>query len=77
MKAFFAAALLFVSAAAMAGGDANKKGAPDDTWLGDPNTEETERTLTVRCPSGTTADSVEAVPDDEGVLMVVECNYPQ
>lgn len=77
MKALFATALLIMSAAAIAGGDTQKKGAPDDTWLGDPNTDETQRTLIVRCPSGTTADSVEALPDEGGVLMVVECNYPE
>ncbi len=75
MKALFATVLLIVSAAVMAGGDSNKKGAPADTWLGDANTDERERTLIVKCPEGTSADAVQALPDEEGVVMVVECNY--
>jgi hypothetical protein len=77
MKAIFAAALLVVSAVAMAGGDAKRQGAPQDSWQGVSNTEETERALMVKCPAGTSADSVEAVPDEEGMVIVVECNYPQ
>lgn len=75
MKAFFAAALLIVSAVAVAGGDTKRQAAPEDTWQGDPNTDERARELVVKCPSGTAADAVEAVPDDEGTLIVVECNY--
>jgi hypothetical protein len=76
VKALFVAALLVVSSAAMAGGgDQNRQGAPDDNWQGVSNTDDTERALTVKCPSGTTADSVEALPDQEGVVIVVECNY--
>ena len=45
--------------------------------VGASNTDETERALMVKCPAGTSADSVEAVPDEEGMVIVVECNYPQ
>jgi hypothetical protein len=51
--------------------------ARDETWLGDANTDESERTLIVKCPDGTSADAVQALPDEEGVVMVVECNYPK
>ena len=77
MKAIFAAALLVVSAVAMASGDTKRQGAPDDSWQGVSNTDETERALMVKCPAGTSADSVEAVPDEEGMVIVVECNYLQ
>ena len=77
MKAFFAAALLVVSAVAMAGGDTKRQGAPQDAWQSVSNTDETERALMVKCPTGTTADSVEALPDEEGMVIVVECNYAQ
>jgi hypothetical protein len=77
MKTLFAVVLLVVSAAALAGGDANKKGSPGDTWLGDANTDDKQRALIVKCPEGTTADAVEALPDQDGVVMVVECNYTQ
>jgi hypothetical protein len=75
MKALFAVVLLVVSSVAMAGGDANTKGKPVDTWQGDPNTDEKVRALIVKCPEGTSADAVQAVPDEEGVVMVVECNF--
>lgn len=77
MKALFVAALLVVSTAAIAGGDQNRRGAPGDNWQGASNTDDRERALTVKCPSGTTADSIEALPDQEGVVIVVECNYPK
>ncbi|MFY9974967.1 MAG: hypothetical protein WAK53_11965 [Chromatiaceae bacterium] len=77
MKAIFAAALLVVSAAAMAGGDTKRQGAPEESWLGVSNTDDTERSLMVKCPAGTSADSVEALPDEEGMVIVVECNYLQ
>jgi hypothetical protein len=77
MKAIFAVALLVVSAVAMAGGDTKRQGAPQDSWQGASNTDDTERALMVKCPAGTSADSVEAVPDEEGMVIVVECNYPQ
>ncbi|MGE5155312.1 MAG: hypothetical protein ACM3ST_15040 [Bdellovibrio bacteriovorus] len=76
MKTFLAVALVILSSAAMAkgGGDQNQKGLPGD----DPGTvEETGRALQVKCPSGTVAAGVEAVPDEEGVVMIVECNYPE
>lgn len=75
MKALFAVALLVLSAAAMAGGDTKRQAAPGDTWQGDANTDDKERTLIVKCPEGTTADAVQALPDEEGVVMVVDCNY--
>ena len=71
----FGACLLVFSVAAFAGGDANKKGAPGDTWLGDSNDDEYGRSLVVKCPVNTTAGSVEAMPDESGVVMIVECNY--
>ena len=77
MKTLFVVTLLIVSSVAMASGNNERKGAPEPSWLGESNTEEMERMLTVKCPSGTTADSVEALPDEEGVVMVVECNYPE
>ena len=75
MKAVFSVFLLVFSVTAFAGGDANKKGAPDDTWLGDSNDDEYARSLVVKCPVNTTAGSVEAVPDEDGVVMIIECNY--
>jgi hypothetical protein len=71
-----AIALVILSSAAMAegGGDRNQKALPGD----DPGTvDETARMLQVKCPSGTIAAGVEAVQDEEGVLMIVECNYPE
>ena len=74
MKTFVAIALVILSSAAMAKGDQNQKALPSD----DPGTvEETARMLQVKCPSGTIAAGVEAVQDEEGVLMIVECNYPE
>lgn len=77
MKAILAATLLVVSAVVMAGGDTKRQGAPADSWQGASNTDETERALMVKCPAGTSADTVEALPDEEGMVIVVECNYPQ
>jgi hypothetical protein len=77
MKTLFAIVLLVVSTAAMAGGGSNRQGAPDDSWLGDTNTDDKQRALIVKCPEGTTADTVEALPDQDGVVIVVECNYTQ
>jgi hypothetical protein len=71
---FLAIALVIISSAAMAKGNQEQKAIPGD----EPGTvKETERTLQVKCPSGTIAAGVEAVPDEEGVLMIVECNYPK
>jgi hypothetical protein len=61
----------------MANGDSNRQGAPDSNWLGVSNTDDKERTLMVKCPVGTTADAIEALPDQEGVVIVVECNYSE
>jgi hypothetical protein len=68
-------ALLVFSTAAFAGGNTEKRGAPDETWLGDSNTDEYQRSLVVKCPADTTPGSVEAIPDDQGTVIVVECNY--
>jgi hypothetical protein len=76
VKTFLAIALVILSSAAMAkgGGDQNQKALPG----GDPGTvDETARMLQVKCPSDTIAAGVEAVQDEEGVLMIVECNYPE
>jgi hypothetical protein len=60
----------------MAKGNQEQKAIPGD----EPGTvEETERTLVVKCPSGTTAASVEAEQDydSDSVLMILECKYPK
>ena len=75
-KRLLAVALVVFYSAAMAkgGGDQNQKALPGD----DPGTvEETARMLQVKCPSGTIAAGVEAVQDEVGVLMIVECDYPE
>ncbi|SDX49114.1 hypothetical protein [Thiocapsa roseopersicina] len=68
--------MLFVFAtASIAGGDNNRKGAPEDNWLGDSNTDDTQRALVVKCPENTTPGAVDFLPDEEGAVIVVECNY--
>ncbi len=74
MKMLLLGVLLVASTVVLAGGDKNRQAAPD-SWYGETNKDDTERTLVVKCPAGTTADSVEASPDDQGVVIVVECNY--
>lgn len=75
MKAILVATLLVFSMAAVAGGNNERQGAPEGNWPGDPNMDDVARTLTVKCPVDTMADSIEAVSDDEGVAIVIECNY--
>lgn len=74
-KALITIALFVFATGAIAGGDSNRKGAPDDNWLGDSNTDDTQRTLVVKCPENTTPGGVEFLPDEEGAVIVVECNY--
>lgn len=68
-------AILVFATASFAGGDNNRKGAPEDNWLGDSNTDDTQRALIVKCPENTTPGGVEFLPDEEGAVIVVECNY--
>lgn len=73
-RALVSTLLLVAAATAFAGGDTNRKGAPGDSWSGTSNTDDYQRSLVVKCPAGTTPGSVEALPDEQGVVMVVECN---
>jgi hypothetical protein len=74
-RVLVSAALFVFATASFAGGDANHKGNPGDTWLGDANTDDHQRSLVVKCPAYTTPGAIEALPDEEGVVIVVECNY--
>ncbi|MCU0835047.1 MAG: hypothetical protein MUC77_11560 [Chromatiaceae bacterium] len=73
-RALVSTLLLVATATAFAGGDTKRTGAPDDSWGGTTNTDDYQRSLIVKCPAGTTPGSVEALPDEQGVVMVVECN---
>lgn len=68
---------MVAAATAFAGGDTKRQAAPDESWDGGTNTGDYQRSLVVKCPAGTTPGGVEALPDEEGVVMVVECNYDQ
>jgi hypothetical protein len=74
-RVLVSAALLVFATASFAGGDTQRKGAPDETWDGDANTDDYQRSLVVKCPAYTTPGAIEALPDEEGVVIVVECNY--
>lgn len=73
--ALIVAALVVFSATAIAGGDTKRQGAPEDSWTGDSNTDDKQRSLLIKCPEDTAAETVEVLPDDEGAVIVVECNY--
>ena len=77
MKSVLIAALLVASTVAFAGGDANKKGAPGDTWQGTSNTDDTQRSLIVKCPVDTLPTAVSSEPDVQGQVIVVECTYTE
>ena len=53
MKSVLIAALFLASTAALAGGQTKLLGAPDDTWQGTSNKDDTQRTLVVTCPEDT------------------------
>lgn len=77
MKAVLVAVLLAMCTTAVAGGGTRRQGAPEDSWLGTANTDDKQRSLLVKCPEGTTADTVEVQPDDQGAVVIVECNFEQ
>jgi hypothetical protein len=76
-RAFASIVLLVFATAASAGGNTQKKGAPDGTWLGDSNTDENQRSLVVKCPTDTTPAGVEVLPDERGMVIVVECDFTE
>ena len=76
MKALFAAALLLVSAAALAGGDKRTIGIQDQDGprYGDPNEDGAESQVVFWCPPGAVVNSVEVVSDESGEGLSVECS---
>ncbi|MFZ0790322.1 MAG: hypothetical protein WAM94_11965 [Chromatiaceae bacterium] len=77
MKSILIAALFVVSTVALAGGDSNRTGAPGDNWQGTSNTDETQRSLIVKCPVDTLPTAVSSEPDVQGQVIVVECTYTE
>jgi hypothetical protein len=62
---------------ALAGGQTKLLGAPDDTWQGSSNKEDTQRRLVVTCPEDTAPARVALEPDAQGAVIVVECDYTE
>jgi hypothetical protein len=77
MKSVLIAALFLASTAALAGGQTKLLGAPDDTWQGTSNKDDTQRTLVVTCPEDTAPARVALEPDAQGAVVVVECDYTE
>ncbi len=77
MKSLLIATLLVISTVALAGGDQRTQGIPAGTGFGDSNEGDTQRSLLVKCPEGTTLDSVETQPDPEGAVVTIECNWAE
>ena len=77
MKDLLITTLFMTSTVALAGGDANKKGAPGDTWQAASNTDDTQRTRIVKCPVDTLPTAISSEPDVQGTVIVVECDYTE